>query len=194
MGEIHNLKLDEILYYDETSPSALRWIAPTKRCRGSHNRVAGAVAGSDKNRDRWQFIIKGKHILGHHIVWWLFHREEVQGGFVIDHIDRNPRNNTIQNLRVIPLCMNPRNATKYTNNTTGTTGVSYRFQVDARDGSTSERFVAMWNDLNGKRKSKSFSILRYGHEQAFHLACDYRNKMIQELNAQGAGYSDTHGK
>lgn len=40
----------------------------------------------------------------------------------------------------------------------------------------------------------SFSCNKYGHEQAFQLACQWREQKIAELNAQGAGYSERHGK
>ena len=191
---MNGVNLNELLYYDETSPSCLRWKAPLCKGRGSHNRKDGTVAGSNKSRNRWQFVIQGKNLLGHHVVWWLLNQEEVPEGFVIDHIDRNPLNNLITNLRVIPAPLNPRNASKYKTNSTGVTGVLYSLKADARDGSISERFIAHWNSSTGKRCSKSFSTRKYGHDLAFQLACDYRAKMIAELNAQGAGYTETHGK
>ena len=77
--------------------------------------------------------------------------------------------------------------------------VKASFENNIKDNELKENeiaayFIIWYKPKNGKRKAKSLSILRYGHEQAFQLACDYRNKMIQELNAQGAGYSSTHGK
>lgn len=30
--------------------------------------------------------------------------------------------------------------------------------------------------------------------EAFRLACDYRVRMIEELNSDGAGYTEHHGK
>ena len=55
------------------------------------------------------------------------------------------------------------------------------------------RSIAWWND--GERVcSKSFPVKKYGVLPAFKLAVDYREKMIAELNAQGAGYTENHGK
>lgn len=191
---MRGIDLHGLLYYDETSPSCLRWHDSGSGGKGCHNRTEGKVAGSCKSRNRWQFVIQGKNLLGHHIVWWLLNQEEVPEGFVIDHIDRNPLNKLISNLRVIPLPLNTRNAGKYKTNSTGVTGVRYSLKTDARDGSVSERFIAHWSSLTGDCCSKSFSTRKYGYEQAFQLACEYREKMIAQLNEQGAGYTDSHGK
>jgi len=79
-----------------------------------------------------------------------------------------------------------RNKSQYSSNTSGVTGVTYS-KVDAR-------WYATWvSPATGKNVSKTFSIKKYGEEQAFQLACEARAKAIQELNAQGAGYSETHG-
>lgn len=40
---------------------------------------------------------------------------------------------------------------------------------------------------------KTFSISKYGEKESFRLACEYRSKMIESLNANGAGYASTHG-
>jgi len=37
---------------------------------------------------------------------------------------------------------------------------------------TCQRFTASW--LDGKGKSKSFSCNKYGNDEAFRLACNYR--------------------
>lgn len=71
-------------------------------------------------------------------------------------------------------------------NSTGVVGVCLQ------QPKSGERFSAYWYD--NKVKSKSFSTHKYGYEEAFRLACEYRTKMIEELNAQGAGYSPTHGQ
>lgn len=70
-----------------------------------------------------------------------------------------------------------------TSNISGVTGVYL----------TNGRWIAQWRD-DKEAKTKSFSTNKYGHDKAFELACAYREKMIQELNAQGAGYTERHGK
>ena len=89
------------------------------------------------------------------------------------------------NIQWLEMEKQPRNQKKRKTNTSGVTGVVFYPK--------NRSWVAEWL-CEAKHRSKSFSVDKYGHEQAFQLACDYRNKMIQELNAQGAGYSSTHGK
>lgn len=70
----------------------------------------------------------------------------------------------------------------------GVLGV-YKIKVDKED----RYWMALW-DCNGSTKQKYFKIAKYGNEEAFRLACEYRAAMIEQLNSQGAGYTDTHGK
>lgn len=54
-------------------------------------------------------------------------------------------------------------------------------------------YSAYWNTNEGIRKTKTFGVLKYGKEEAFRLACEYRAKMIQELKDSGEWYDDNHG-
>ena len=76
-----------------------------------------------------------------------------------------------------------RNKTKRVDNKTGVTGVHYA------DG----KFIAQCKLLNGKQRTKTFTVRKFGYDIAFELAIEARKAMIKELNEQGAGYSDTHG-
>lgn len=78
-----------------------------------------------------------------------------------------------------------RNHRKQSNNTSGVVGVIKEEGV---------RYRAVWVELNGKPKRKSFSINKYGEEEAFRLACETRENAIKRLNEEGAGYSENHGK
>lgn len=82
-----------------------------------------------------------------------------------------------------------RNKGKLSNNSSGINGV--RWDEKQPDGWYA---VCHWYPLDGKKKQKSFSAKKYGKEVAFAMACAYREKMIAELNEQGAGYSINHGK
>lgn len=80
------------------------------------------------------------------------------------------------------------NRRKITRNTSGVTGV--RFTTDK----SNTLYVATSAVFNGKTKERHFSVKKYGLLPAFKRACEYRTKMIAELNSQGAGYSESHGK
>ena len=73
----------------------------------------------------------------------------------------------------------------YITNKSGKTGVNLK----TTNGVDSWR--ATWVDGSGKRCEKSFSTTKYNN--AFELACQYRDKMIETLNQEGFGYSYRHG-
>jgi len=78
-----------------------------------------------------------------------------------------------------------RNKSMPSNNTSGVVGVSF----NKRDSC----WTAFWVGLDGKKNSRNFKVAIYGEEQAKQMAIDRRLKAIQDLNAKGAGYSETHG-
>lgn len=79
-------------------------------------------------------------------------------------------------------------------NTSGCTGVNRNIKRGK---------VAWVGRIRNKdyNKERSFSVGKYGEEQAYQLACDWRKDqeelyklMIEKLNALGAGYGENHGK
>jgi hypothetical protein len=50
----------------------------------------------------------------------------------------------------------------------------------------------IWMD-EGVRKTKCFSVSKYG-TAAYTMACSFRDATINNLNLEGAGYADGHGK
>lgn len=189
---ISDIPWADMLYYDETSPSCLRHKSDKIRSNNlSVARHAGEVAGNvNKENGYWVYCssLYGNFQV-HRIIWFLCHKEDVPANSIIDHVDGNKLNNKISNLRLVTEAENTRNVPMYKSNTTGTTGV----YLD-RKYKESYYWKASWMDLDGKQRTKSFSITKLGDELAFQLACEHRNSMIDELNSLGAGYSDRHGK
>ncbi|HCI1171276.1 TPA: AP2 domain-containing protein [Enterococcus faecium] len=105
----------------------------------------------------------------------------------IDRVDNN-KGYVEGNLRWATKAEQVRNRGKNANNTTGKCGVTWYYNLT---GGT--RAIAWWED-NGVTKSKSFPCKKFGLLPAFKMACEYRANMINELNTQGAGYSESHGK
>lgn len=169
--------------YDETSPTCFRWKIST----GSRG-VVGNQAGTFCT-NRYAYIkVKGKLLPVHRVVYTLFYGE-IPERMVVNHIDTNPSNNAISNLEICTVAENNRrsklqNGKTATNNTSGANGVKFK-----RTSQVNSFWSATWHDLNGKQRSKSFSIRDFGNDVAFNLAVEYRAKMILELNEQGAGYS-----
>lgn len=112
---------------------------------------------------------------------------------VVDHINRNLLDNRIENLRAIPQKHNMRNCRIRSDNTSGNTGVVLRTTVRKRTGKVEKAYSACWYTTDCGRKFKSFSINKYGEEEAFRLACEHRKAMIQSLIEQGEWYDPTHG-
>jgi hypothetical protein len=113
----------------------------------------------------------------HRIVWFLAYGE-ISPDKVIDHIDGDPTNNRLNNLRLVDQGQNNRNAKKNKLNTSGISGVYYELACN--------RWCAIWRE-NGKQHKKSFSIGVYG-DNAKTLAIEYRNNILERF-----GYTERHG-
>ena len=88
----------------------------------------------------------------------------------VDHIDRNGLNNLRCNVREGGGRINATNRGKPKNNTSGHTGVRF-------EGGAKARWKVQWVDKeSGKRRTKSFSVAKYGEEDAKKLAIAYREE------------------
>jgi len=185
---------ENIFYYDDTSPTFLRWRYTRRNPKFNNivalkDDVAGCLRfyknGLPKNS---AVSINNKSYYINRIIYELYN--EFQNGKlsksdIVDHIDGNPHNNNICNLRVITAMGNSQNTKKMSHNTTGITGVVY--------SKSSDTWRAVWYDGQGKQKSKSFSVSKYG-EKAKELAIEVRNNRISELINNGYLYTERHGK
>ena len=187
----------DVVYYDETSPSCLRWACniPYKGLYdGSptvYKRVIGDAAGTvQKSNKRYKIKYKQKAYMVHRIVYELFNGK-LDPSKVIDHLDGDSTNNRIDNLRQVDRKVNNRNLTKNITNKTGITGVVYS-EVVSSYGKTYHYYVAQYSE-NGKLYNDHYSIDRLGQETAFKLACKSREESITRMNREGAGYTERHG-
>lgn len=186
----------DLVYYDPTSPSGLRWACniPHKGTFGnkvSYVKVVGDVAGSlQKKNNRYKIKYQQKAYMAHRVVYELFYGK-ISDELVVDHIDGDALNNRIENLRVVEQAKNARNVKKHSRNTTGVVGVVLSV-VKSSSGKVFSYYNATWQ-VEGKMQNKYFSITKLGEDEAFRLACEHRAKMIEELNKQGAGYTERHG-
>jgi hypothetical protein len=183
---------EDYFYYDETSPSCLRWkISVYSGCGLKTQNVRENQEIQHKDREGYFVVgLMKRRYKVHRIIYEMFYGE-IPEGMVIDHVDRDKENNKIENLRAVSCKVNSRNTKRYSSNTSGVTGVS--LQTSYKSSGNYTAYVANWTDLEGVKHGKSFSILKYGEELALKLAEEYRRSKIAELNAQGAGYNDTHG-
>jgi len=97
---------------------------------------------------------------------------------VIDHINRDPLDNRKNNLRITTRAINSTNAKARKNNNCEIRGV---YKRDERPGIAKASWVCEWTDENHKRHSKSFSIAKYGEDEAFRLAKSLREEKMKEM-------------
>lgn len=93
-----------------------------KKARGF--RRIGERAGTRHPRLR-SVKINGRRVGEHRIIWQM-QNGPIPKSLVIDHIDGNPFNNLLQNLRVVTLKINCRNQRHRKNNTSGYIGVYWK--------------------------------------------------------------------
>ena len=188
----YNRDWSEYFYYDETSPTHLRW-AIENNSKAHGKRYKGDVAGSFGNiRNPYPTVKLGSQRFAIHRIIYALHNGYLNDNQVIDHIDGNSKNNSISNLRLVDETVNMRNKKKYQNNKSGKCGVYFRTNYQ----NILTVYATWYDNSNGRhlQKSKSFSTLKYGLLPAFAMACSYRESKILEINKLGAGYTKNHGK
>lgn len=87
------------------------------------NKKAGDIAGAIRDDGYIQIKVDGTIYLAHRIVWFIYHG--VNADKLIDHINRNPSDNRIENLRLVCHSTNMKNSSISINNTSGTSGVDF---------------------------------------------------------------------
>jgi hypothetical protein len=165
--------------YDESSPSSLRIKRDFKNGGGS--KLAGTVIGNKDSQGYFRFNFLGKSYKVHRIVWQL-HFGDIPSGLLVDHIDGNPSNNNVKNLRLVTHVENATNRRQTSACKTGVTGVSFR-------GDTN-RWVVTYTAKNGRRFQISYSVLKYGEELAEFLAIETRDIMLK----RNPHYTGRHGR
>jgi HNH endonuclease/AP2 domain len=177
----------EVFYEDSSSPTGLRWkISPANHIEAGD--VAGCIRTDKKYGNQCFRVGYNKTIWLVHRILWVMRNGSIESSLDIDHIDGNALNNSAENLRLVSTAVNQRNQKQPITNTSGVTGVYFRIMNSCTYA------VAYWYNLSGKQECKSFHCKKLGLLGAFATACDYREKMIKELNELGAGYSVRHGE
>lgn len=177
---INKITWENFVYYDPNVVSCLRW-----KIQIGKNIKAGTIVGSI-NKGRCSFVFSHnntkKRRYTHRVVWELFNGE-IPENMEIDHIDGNPLNNKIDNLRVVSRKINSRNSKMNSRNISGIAGVSF-ITINGYD-----YYTVTHVDNFGKRKIKHFSCLKLG-SNAKVLAIAYREQQLELLGE----YTTRHGK
>ena len=189
--KIDKVFIETYVYYDPSSPTALRWKTDKFGVKGQLVYSKGDIAGSlgDNTKGRYgSIMVEGKVMKLHRVIYTL-EIGDIPDGYVINHKDNNIVNNTVENLEVCTQLHNMRR-TKWNNGSTllrNKSGVNGVNRMLNRKGGK-EYWIARWRHKD-REFSKSFPIDDHGETEAFRLACEYRKQMIEKLNSEGAGYS-----
>lgn len=84
---------------------------------------AGGIAGTPYGRGYTRIQIYGKHYYSHRLAWLIIHG--VWPAKYIDHINGDPLDNRLSNLRLATRAENRRNTKRQSNNTSGLKGVIF---------------------------------------------------------------------
>lgn len=117
----------------------------------------------------------------HRVVWFLGYDEWPEA--YINHEDRDPSNNCLSNLTKESHEANSQWRGISSNNSSGVNGVSW---VETRGYLYANAFYRQ----EGKAYNKRFSVLRYGKEEAWRLAVEFRQTKIHELNRAGGKFEE----
>ena len=101
--------LQEYLQVDPTSPSGLRW-----KKQPSNNSPAGKHAGTQNKEGYWRVALKRQLFLAHRAVLLLSGVFPEKEDMLVDHINQNPSDNRLENLRWVTNATNQRNQPKRT--------------------------------------------------------------------------------
>ena len=117
-------ELLDIVYYDESSPTCLRW----SRDHGTQIKE-GMVAGSVCSTNKYCRVhFNKRNYQVHDVVWTLFNGT-IESGYIIDHKDLNRYNNMLSNLRICTHSQNMMNTKVRVTNKEGTKGLFWNEQM-----------------------------------------------------------------
>jgi hypothetical protein len=152
---------------------------------------AESKAGTLHKKGYTQIKINGNRFMAHRLVWFVTYGKFPDN--FIDHIDGNPSNNKIENLRDVTQKVNGQNQKK-----------PDRLDADLPTGvcvgnrnkfGEAIGYYATWRDMSGEYCNAYFGIKEWHNlEAALAAAVARREFEVANLMSQGAAYTERHGK
>ena len=134
-------------YYDETSPSCLRW----KVGRDANGKVlvnVGDTAGTIGGQLYYRVQLNHKVYTVHRIIWEIYHGM-IPDGMEIDHKDKFKTNNNIANLRQVTKQVNCRNRSLRSDSTSMINAVNRRVQL-LPSGNSCASWIGRYCGIGGR--------------------------------------------
>lgn len=158
------MNFEDYFYYDESSPTGLRYNRDIPRSKVSKGDHTGLSTGNTY----YKVSIKGKFYQAHQVVWFL-HGNEIPEGLELDHIDGDRLNNKIENLRLVTKSQNQWNTGKYISRNNGLPkGISlHRGGYLVQIGYLGKRYAKWHKDLD--------KAIAYSEELRASLHGEYTN-------------------
>jgi len=186
---------EEVFYqleYSESSRSGLIWTVDRRNVK------TGSSAGCCGS-GRYQVQINGRLYYNHRIIYSMFNRDICIENLVIDHIDGNPLNNSIKNLRAVTSDVNSRNRSRHHRKDSSIpTGVCFDTRNNMFIAQVSDPSTQYENGVN-KVVQRCFTLKQFAtspdpYEAAKQAAVSARIEMLKELNNRlNLGYTEDHG-
>lgn len=167
MREIHPNQLRDLLTYDPGS-GVLTWL-PRPDNPAFNGQYAGKTAFTAINSSGY---LHGKIFYGdvqaHRVAWALHHNEWPDG--IIDHINGDPADNRIANLRVVDARGNSCNAAKNSLNTSGVIGVTWHsrdkaWQVTIRVGGGVRKYIGKFEHFEDAVAARKAAEREHGFHE-----------------------------
>jgi hypothetical protein len=174
--------LEEYVYYDELSPTKLRWNRNIPLPHGGFKYLIGDVAGAFHGHSKRGVVgINGQQYYISRVVCVLHGLSP--SGLLVDHVNGDCTDDRIGNLRLTTPAGNSRNTVKSNKSNTGVVGVY--------EHKTSRTFIVSYRD-GGVSRSKRFRFTEENKDAVFKVAVEYRMKIIRDMAEMGIIYSDRH--
>lgn len=164
--------LNHYFYYDETSPTYLRWKVPVGRgCQTKrYGDVAGYVGKFKNGKMTYARVnLDGKTMLVHRVIWVLHNKKDIPEGYQINHINCDSFDNRIDNLELVTNKQNQNLKRKKS---------GYKILKNKEGNAISVQVSYL--DESGKRRCRNFR-LKGSLEETVEEALSFKREMVEKF-------------